>query len=47
MKDLNNLSKSDLIRVLWYARYKWVISKVKAFGRKFFPMDPMFYKKTA
>jgi hypothetical protein len=47
MKDLNNLSKFDLIRVLWYVRYKWVMNKVRVFGRKFFPLDPMFYKKTA
>lgn len=44
MKDLEKLSKSDLIRVLWYARYKWVMSKVKAFGRKYFPLDPMFFR---
>ncbi len=42
--DLEKLSKSDLIRVLWYLRCVWAICKVKAFGRKFFPHDPMFYQ---
>ena len=45
MNDLEKLSKADLIRVRWYVRYKVIRAKVKAFGRKFFPLDPMFYQE--
>lgn len=47
LKDLEKLSLKEKIILLWIVRFFWLKNKVKAFGRKYFPLDPMFYKKTA
>lgn len=49
LNDLEKLSLKEKIILLWVVRFFWVRNKVKKFGRKFFPYDPMFYQgnKTA
>ncbi len=44
LQDMEKMSKKELFVLLWVVRFFWIKSKVKAFGRKFFPLDPMFYR---
>lgn len=44
LTDIEKLSLKEKIILLWIVRFFWIRSKVKKFGRKFFPLDPMFYQ---